>query len=66
MCLNSFFKASKGNNIISNSRAFHSVGAAYINDRSKNELPYLSDYKAHSTIRRTPNLRQFSPKKKKK
>ena len=33
-----FLKASKGNNRISKSRAFHSVGAAYINDRSKNEL----------------------------
>ena len=37
----SFLKASKGNNIISQSRAFHSVGAAYINDRSNNELAHI-------------------------
>ena len=41
MCLDSFLKASKGNNRISKSRAFHSVGAAYINDRSKNELAHI-------------------------
>ena len=29
-------------NLISKSRAFHSVGAAYINDRSKNELTHIS------------------------
>ena len=38
MCLNSFLKASKGNNRISKSRAFHNVGAAYTKDLSKNEL----------------------------
>ena len=36
-----FFKSSKGNNLISKSREFHSVGAAYINDRSKNELAHI-------------------------
>ena len=41
MCLDSFLKASKGNNRISESREFHSVGAAYINDRSKNELAHI-------------------------
>ena len=41
MCLESFLKASKVNNRISKSRAFHSVGAEYINDRSKNELPHI-------------------------
>ena len=34
-------KASKGNNRISRSGAFHSVGAAYINDRLKNELAHI-------------------------
>ena len=41
MRLDSFFKASKGNNIISKSRAFHNVGAAYTKDQSKNELAHL-------------------------
>ena len=41
MCLDSFLKASKGNNRISKSMAFHSVGAAYINDRSKNEFAHI-------------------------
>ena len=41
MCLNSFLKASKGNNRISKSRAFHNVGAAYTNDLSKNELAHV-------------------------
>ena len=41
MGLDSFLKASRGNNRISKSRAFHSVGAAYINDRSKNELAHI-------------------------
>ena len=41
MCLDSFFKASKGNNLIFKLRAFHSVGAAYIHDRSKNELAHI-------------------------
>ena len=41
MWLDSFLKASKGNNRISKSRVFHSVGAAYINDRSKNELAHV-------------------------
>ena len=38
MSLDSFLKVSKGNNRISKSRAFHSVGAAYTKDLSKNEL----------------------------
>ena len=41
MCLNSFLKASKGNNRISKSRAFHHVGAAYTKDISKNELAHV-------------------------
>ena len=41
MCLDSFFKASKGNNRISKSRAFHNVGAAYTKDLSKNELAHI-------------------------
>ena len=41
MCLNSFLKASKGNNQISKSRLFHNVGAAYTKDISKNELPHV-------------------------
>ena len=34
-------KASKGNNLISKSRAFHNVGAAYTKDRSKKELAHV-------------------------
>ena len=41
MCLDSFLKALKGNNLISKSRVFHNVGAAYTNDRSKNEFAHL-------------------------
>ena len=41
MCLNSFLKVSKGNNLISKSRAFHNVGAAYTKDLSKNELAHV-------------------------
>ena len=41
MCFDSFLKASKGNNRISKSRAFQNVGAAYINDRSKNALTLI-------------------------
>ena len=41
MCLNSFLKASKGNNRISKSRAFHNFGAAYTKDLSKNELAHV-------------------------
>ena len=41
MYLTLFLKASKGNNRISKSRAFHSVGVAYINDLSKNELAHV-------------------------
>ena len=41
MCLSSFLKASKGNNRISKSRAFHNVGAAYTKDLSKNELAHV-------------------------
>ena len=40
MCLNFFLKASKGNNRISKSRAFHNVGA-YTKDLSKNELAHV-------------------------
>ena len=36
-----FLKASKGNNLISKSRAFHNVGAAYTKDISKNELAHV-------------------------
>ena len=41
MCLDSFLKASKANNRISKSRAFHNVGAAYTKDLSKNELAHV-------------------------
>ena len=41
MCLNLFLKASKGNNLISISRAFHNVEAAYTKDLSKNELAHV-------------------------
>ena len=41
MCLDSFFESILGNNILSKSMSFHSVGAAYINDRSKNELAHI-------------------------
>ena len=41
MRLDSFLKASKGNNVISKSRAFHNVGAAYTKDRSNNELAHV-------------------------
>ena len=36
-----FLKVSKGNNLISKSRAFHNVGAAYTKDLSKNELAHV-------------------------
>ena len=36
-----FLKASKGNNRISKSRAFHNVGAAYTKGLSKNELAHV-------------------------
>ena len=36
-----FWKVSKGNNLISKSRAFHNVGAAYTKDLSKNELSHV-------------------------
>ena len=39
--MNLFLKASKGNNRISKSRAFHNVGAAYTKDLSKNELAHV-------------------------
>ena len=39
MCLDSFFESI--NYLISKSRAFHNVGAAYRKDRSKNELAHL-------------------------
>ena len=41
MCLDFFLKASMGNNRISKSMAFHSLGATYINDRSKNDLAHI-------------------------
>ena len=41
MCLALFMKSSKGNNLIYKSITFHSVGAAYINDRTKNELAHI-------------------------
>ena len=41
MCLDTFLKVSKGNNLISKSRAFHNVGAAYTKDLSKNELAHI-------------------------
>ena len=41
MCLNFFLKASKGNNRISKSRAFHNVGAAHTKDLSENELAHV-------------------------
>ena len=41
MCLDSFFESIKGNNLISKSRAFHNVGAAYTKDLSKNELTHV-------------------------
>ena len=34
-------KVLKGNNLISKSREFHNVGAAYTKDRSKNELAHV-------------------------
>ena len=40
MCLD-FFKESKGNNLMSNSMVFHSVGATYINDHPKNDLAHI-------------------------
>ena len=36
-----YIKVSKGNNIISKSRAFDNVGAAYTKDLSKNELVHV-------------------------
>ena len=36
-----FLKISKGNNLISKSRAFHNVGAAYTKDQSKIELAHV-------------------------
>ena len=36
-----FLKASKGNNRISKSRAFHNVGAAHTKNQSKNELAHV-------------------------
>ena len=41
MCLDSFLKASKSNNLTYKSRAFHNVGAAYTKDLSKNELAHV-------------------------
>ena len=41
MCLDTFLKVSKGNNLISKSRAFHNVGAAYTKDLSNNELAHV-------------------------
>ena len=36
-----FLKTSKGNHLISKSRAFYSVGAAYTKDLSNNELAHV-------------------------
>ena len=41
MCLDTFWTVSKGNNLISKSRAFHNVGAAYTKDLAKNELAHV-------------------------
>ena len=41
MCLDTFLKASKGNNRISKSRAFPNVGAAYTKDLSNNEFAHV-------------------------
>ena len=41
MCLDTFLKVSQGNNLISESRAFHNVGAAYTKDLSKNDLAHV-------------------------
>ena len=41
MCLDTFFKVSNGNTLISISRAFHNVGASYTKDLSKNELAHV-------------------------
>ena len=41
MCLDTFLKVSNGNNLISKSRAFHNVGAAYTKDLSKKELSHV-------------------------
>ena len=41
MSLDSFLEASQGNNLMSKSRVLHSVGATYINDRSKNLLAHI-------------------------
>ena len=41
MCLDTFLKVSKANNLISKSRAFHNVGAAYTKDLPKNELAHV-------------------------
>ena len=41
MCLDIFLKVSKGNNLISESMAFHNVGAAYTKALSKNELAHV-------------------------
>ena len=41
MYLDTFLKVSKGNNLISKSRAFHTVGAANTKDLSKNELAHV-------------------------
>ena len=41
MCLDTFLRVSKGNNLISKSRAFHNVGAAYTEDLSKTELAHV-------------------------
>ena len=41
MCLDTFLKVSEGNNLLSNSRAFHKVGAAYTKNRSKKKLAHI-------------------------
>ena len=41
MCLDTFLKVPRGNNLISKSMAFHNVGAAYTKYLSKNELAHV-------------------------
>ena len=43
-----FLKILKGNNLISKSRAFHNVGAAYTKDLSKNELSRFTNWGTHN------------------
>ena len=47
MCFNYFWRASKGNNLISESRVFHSDGTTYIKDRSMNTFYKLMENVIH-------------------